>query len=155
MEKNEFIEDCGCIIIFKGENNSIAGRHGMKGTRIYENWKGIKNRCFSSTKEGILKSYQNKGIGMCKQWSSFKVFYDDMGEKPEPSLSIDRVNNDKGYCPHNCRWATKKEQSKNRNPIIKNNKDKIKIYRIYIENRAVASFKTEKKAIDSISIRLI
>lgn len=87
----------------------------MKGTHMYETWKTMKARCFSSTKHDYVKYYQSKGIGICEQWvDSFLIFYSDMGDKPSPSHSIDRMDGDKGYCPHNCRWATKREQTLNR-----------------------------------------
>jgi len=105
---------CDCEMVFSGQYNSAAEKHGMKNTKLYQNWKGIKARCFSSKKESVAKYYKNKNIGMCKQWSSFLQFYKDMGDKPSDTHSIDRIDNSKGYCPHNCRWATKTQQAQNR-----------------------------------------
>ena len=103
---------CDCVMVNKGQYNSAAEQHGMKNTKIYQTWKSMKARCFSN--KVAKKDYADKGIMVCKQWSSFLQFYKDMGDKPAPEYSIDRIDNNKGYCPHNCRWATKHTQSVNR-----------------------------------------
>lgn len=110
---------CNCIMVSSGEYNSRAEKHGMKKTKLYQTWKAMKARCFSNKKS--KKHYSDRGIMVCKQWSSFLVFYKDMGDKPNDKLSIDRIDNNKGYCPHNCRWATSKEQVNNRNVPKKRN----------------------------------
>lgn len=103
---------CNCEMVGIGQNNSTAEAHGMKGTKMYQTWKSMKARCFSNKKSE--KYYKGKGIMICKQWSSFSEFYKDMGDKPTEKHSIDRIDSDKGYCPHNCRWATKHVQAANR-----------------------------------------
>lgn len=59
-------------------------------------------------------SYGGRGISICKRWDKFENFISDMGSKPTEKHSIDRINNDGNYTPSNCRWATKKEQVRNR-----------------------------------------
>jgi hypothetical protein len=62
------------------------------------------------------KDYHNygaRGVTVCDRWQDFWAFIDDMGAKPSSRHSVDRINNDLGYSPENCRWATAKEQGRN------------------------------------------
>lgn len=90
----------------------MVEKHGMSGTRIYRIWSGMKERCFNPNNEHF-RIYGGRGIFVCEKWrSSFLAFYADMGDAP-PGLTIDRIDNDKGYEPGNCRWATPLEQVRN------------------------------------------
>lgn len=97
--------------------------HGGWGTPEYRCWQEIKARCLNKSKP-YWKDYGGRGIRMCDAWvNSFATFLRDMGPRPTPRHSIDRLENDGNYSPDNCRWATKKEQSRNRR-VTKLNEEK-------------------------------
>jgi len=76
------------------------------------------NRCTNQNTPG-WKNYGGRGITVCERWRSYESFRDDMGHPPSDLLSIDRINNSKGYEPGNCRWATRSQQANNkRNNVI-------------------------------------
>jgi len=83
---------------------------------LYRTFKGMHNRC-SLPSLKAYRYYGARGITVCDRWSGdkgFKNFIADMGKKPSPDMSLDRIDNDKGYSPSNCRWATKVQQRNNR-----------------------------------------
>ncbi len=86
--------------------------HGMSKTTTYTIWKAIHQRCSNPNNDNYSR-YGARGIAVCARWCSFENFLSDMGERPV-GMSIEREDNDKGYEPGNCRWATPLEQSRNR-----------------------------------------
>lgn len=97
------IKSCGCLL--------ASLRHGMIDTKTYSSWRAMKNRCLN-TRSIDYKDYGGRGIGLCDRWMVFTTFYEDMGDRPK-GTSIERVDNNKGYSPDNCKWATPIEQSRN------------------------------------------
>lgn len=91
--------------------------HGMSNSKTYSIWSQMRERCHTETHPSY-KHYGARGIKVCDRWiEKFSNFLEDMGEKPE-GLSIDRIDNDKGYCKENCKWSNKKEQNKNKQNSI-------------------------------------
>lgn len=100
------VGSCGCI---KDEQRT---KHGQSRTRTYKCWQAMKDRC-ENPKNKAFENYGKRGISYCREWADFEVFYRDMGDMPI-GLTLERVDNDAGYCASNCKWDTRAAQVRNR-----------------------------------------
>ena len=107
-----YTKSCGCLRKEAMVQNARPPKHGMADTRTYSSWEAMKQRCLNPRHKNY-KHYGGRGITICEKWLSFEAFYADMGTRPSPQHSIDRVDNEQGYYKANCRWATQTEQQRN------------------------------------------
>jgi hypothetical protein len=100
---------------FCPETTSWVARHNKTQTRVYQIWKNMRYRsgAMGNGHGPTAAHYAERGITCCERWNDFYNFIEDMGEPPTDMHSLDRVDNNKGYCKENCRWATQVEQANN------------------------------------------
>ena len=120
-------KSCGCI---RREKVGGKPKHGLSSSKVYCAWVSIKNRCLTSTNPDYT-SYGGRGITICDEWcDDFQAFFDyvsNLEHFDEDGYTLDRINNSRGYGIGNVRWATMKEQSRNRrsNVVVEYNGEKL------------------------------
>lgn len=106
--KSGHTRSCGCL--FHCAGGKILG---IKSTE-YITWWSMIDRCHNPNNKNY-KRYGGRGIFVCEEWRTNSIqFLEDMGRKPEKGLSLDRIDNNKGYSKNNCRWASDKVQANNK-----------------------------------------
>ncbi len=110
---NGRVKSCGCYS--RDTARKLMTRHGCYKSRLYHTWQNMINRCQNKSNKEWRK-YLGRGITVCDEWKSdFTKFRDwALSNGYADNLSIDRIDNDKGYFPENCRWADRKTQDANK-----------------------------------------
>lgn len=101
---------CGCH--HKKITSETAKTHGLSKTPEYKVWQGMKGRCHNPN-HADYPMWGGRGVEVSKEWFSFESFISDMGNRPTPEHTLERIDNSKWYCKENCKWATRKEQRAN------------------------------------------
>ena len=106
-------KSCGCLKVESFAK--VITKHGMCESPEYMAWMAMRSRCKPGSRRKDAKWYASVGVKVCERWAtSFEAFLADVGPKPGPGYSLDRIDPYGNYEPGNCRWATWKEQANNK-----------------------------------------
>lgn len=109
-------QSCGCL--HREATQKFLGKHFMTNSITYKSWLNMRRRC-NDPKNNRYERYGGRGIKVCDRWNeSFQSFLQDVGERPSLDHSIERRDNNRGYEPNNCYWASRQEQSNNKKTSV-------------------------------------
>lgn len=114
------VKSCGCLKV------ELLTKHGLSKTRGYKSWVQMLQRC-RNPNSPYYERYGGRGIKVCDEWLDFTKFLEDMGERPA-NTSLERINNNEGYCLGNCIWAGSSRQSFNQRKKITNKSGRTGVY---------------------------
>lgn len=103
-------QSCGCLA--REETVARNTTHGETGTALFLRWQTMLNRTTPHFKDA--RNYEQRGIAVCERWRTYENFREDMGEGFSPELTLERLDNNKGYEPNNCKWVTFQQNQRNR-----------------------------------------
>jgi hypothetical protein len=108
-------KSCGCWLTVR---NKLRATHNASKTPEFKTWVAMRHRC-EYPRNKMYQDYGGRGIRVCDRWQSFDAFLADMGPRPSPEHSLDRIDNDGNYEPENCRWTTSLVQANNKRNNIR------------------------------------
>lgn len=118
---NNIVKSCGCHSRDNAKHRMIQinTKHGASKIPEYNIWVSMKKRCLKKSHKSF-NDYGGRGINVDHSWiNSFETFIQDMGLRPTKNHSLERIDNEKGYCKENCIWADKKTQQRNKRNNVK------------------------------------
>lgn len=130
-------KSCGCMSSAIIKATVTTHGEGRPPTVEYQIWIRMRQRC-SNPRCDDYRLYGGRGIKVCKRWDSYILFLKDMGRRPSKRHSLDRKNNDLGYSPSNCHWATPSQQSRNKRTTVVTHKMASLIRRMRTLGRPIA-----------------